>query len=298
VLFETKCQRWSWHVCRHTLTEMGTILVTGASTGIGEACALRLAGAGHRVLAGVRRDDDGRRLAERSGSIEPVMLDVTDATAIATLRERVAQQEDGGLDGLVNNAGVARGGPLEFLPLDEWRQQFEVNVIGQVAVTQALLPALRVRRGRIVFVGSISGRVATPFLAPYGASKHALEAVAEALREELRAWGLPVVVVEPGAVRTPIWGKGRAYADEIERRLPAAALALYAGAIDQVRRQIDAQEQIGVAPDAVAAVVERALTAARPRYRYLVGRDAKVAGALERFLPDRVMSALVRRMGP
>jgi NAD(P)-dependent dehydrogenase (short-subunit alcohol dehydrogenase family) len=277
---------------------MSTFVVTGSSTGIGEACALRLAGAGHRVIAGVRREADGERLAARAGSIVPALVDVTDGMQIDALVRRLDELDASRLDGLVNNAGIARGGPLEFLPIDEWRTQFEVNVLGQVAVTKALIPLLRRARGRVVFIGSISGRVSTPFLGPYGASKHAIEAVAESLREELRPWDIAVSVVEPGAVRTPIWAKGRDFADQLERRLPAEAHDLYDDAITDLRRTIDNQERVGVPPDRVAAVVERALTAARPRYRYLVGRDARGAGMLERLLPDRAMAYVTRRLGP
>lgn len=277
---------------------MSTFVVTGSSSGIGEACALRLAGAGHRVIAGVRREADGERLTARAGSIVPVLLDVTDGMQIDALVGRLDELGASRLDGLVNNAGIARGGPLEFLPIDEWRTQLEVNVLGQIAVTKALLPLLRRGRGRVVFIGSISGRVSTPFLGPYGASKHAIEAVAESLREELRPWDIAVSVVEPGAVRTPIWAKGRALADELESRLPADAHDLYDNAISDLRRAIDHQEQVGVPPDRVAAIVERALTAARPHYRYLVGRDARGAGILERLLPDRAMAYVTRRLGP
>lgn len=277
---------------------MSTFVVTGSSTGIGEACALRLAGAGHRVIAGVRREADGERLAARAGSIVPALVDVTDGMQIDALVRRLDELDASRLDGLVNNAGIARGGPLEFLPIDEWRTQFEVNVLGQVAVTKALIPLLRRGRGRVVFIGSISGRVSTPFLGPYGASKHAIEAVAESLREELRPWDIAVSVVEPGAVRTPIWAKGRDFADQLERRLPAEAHDLYDDAITDLRRTIENQERVGVPPDRVAAVVERALTAARPRYRYLVGRDARGAGMLERLLPDRAMAYVTRRLGP
>jgi NAD(P)-dependent dehydrogenase (short-subunit alcohol dehydrogenase family) len=277
---------------------MGTFIVTGASTGIGEACTLRLAQAGHRVIAGVRRDEDGQRLAAEYDSIIPVQLDVADQTHIDAVVGRLAELGISQLDGLVNNAGIVIGGPIEFLPLDDWRTQFEVNVLGQVAVTQALIPLLRRRRGRVVFIGSISGRVSTALIGPYGASKHAIEAIAESLREELRPWKIAVTVIEPGAVKTPIWGKGRAFADELEARLPNEASELYADAISEVRRGIDSQEQTGVPADRVAAVVERALIGKRPRYRYLVGPDAKSAGVLERLLPDRAMAFVARRLGP
>jgi NAD(P)-dependent dehydrogenase (short-subunit alcohol dehydrogenase family) len=277
---------------------VSTFVVTGSSSGIGEACALRLARAGHQVIAGVRREADGERLVAAARSITPTLLDITDTSQIDALAGRLDELAPAGLDGLVNNAGIARGGPIEFLPLEEWRTQLEVNVVGQVAVTKALIPLLRRAQGRVVFIGSISGRVSTPLLGPYGASKHAIEAIAESLREELRPWKIAVSVVAPGAVRTPIWDKGRAYADEIDSRLPAEAHDLYDTAVEDLRRGIEAQERAGVPPDRVAAAVERALTGSRPRYRYVVGNDAKAAGLLERFLPDRTMAYVTRRLGP
>ncbi|HEY7923524.1 MAG TPA: SDR family oxidoreductase, partial [Vicinamibacteria bacterium] len=176
-----------------------TALVTGASSGIGAACAARLVRSGWRVLAGVRRKGDAPE------GTEEVQLDVTDAAQIKAAADGVEE-----LHALVNNAGIAIAMPLEFVPLDELRHQLEVNVVGQVAVTQAFLPVLRRARGRIVFVGSIAGRSALPFLGPYAASKHALEAIADSLRVELRPWGIHVAIVEPGSIRTPIWTRGAA----------------------------------------------------------------------------------------
>ena len=277
---------------------MSTFVVTGSSSGIGEACTVKLARAGHRVLAGIRRESDGERLVAQAESIIPVPLDITDQSQIDDLVVCLGDLGETSIAGLVNNAGVARGGPLEFLPIDDWRDQFEVNLFGQIAVTKALLPLLRHRRGRVVFIGSISGRVSTPLLGPYGASKHAIEAVAESFREEVRPWGIAVSVVEPGAVRTPIWSKGRHDADEIEARLPDEAHALYGDAFADLRRAIDGQERTAIPADRVAAVVERALTGKRPRYRYLVGPDAQGAGVLDRLLPDRAMAYVTRRLGP
>jgi NAD(P)-dependent dehydrogenase (short-subunit alcohol dehydrogenase family) len=173
-----------------------TAVVTGASSGIGQACAVRLARAGWRVLAGVRREGDA------PDGTEELLLDVTDPEQIRGAAERVDE-----LHGLVNNAGIALGSPLELVPVDQLRHQLEVNLVGQVAVTQALLPALRRAKGRIVFMGSIAGRSALPFLAPYAASKHALEAVADSLRLELKPFGIPVSIVEPGSIRTAIWSR-------------------------------------------------------------------------------------------
>ncbi|PYR57414.1 MAG: short-chain dehydrogenase/reductase, partial [Acidobacteria bacterium] len=168
------------------------VLITGSSTGIGEACARRLDAAGWRVFAGVRREEDGQRLrAGMSSRLTPVLLEVTDAASMARAARTIGVEgADAGLDGLVNNAGIAVAGPLEYLPIADFRRQLEVNVVGPLAVTQALLPAIRARRGRIVLMGSIAGRMTVPFLGPYSASKFALEAMADALRVELQPWDI------------------------------------------------------------------------------------------------------------
>ena len=275
-----------------------TVLVTGASTGIGRATALRLTAAGHRVYAGVRSEIDGQRLQEAAAAVTPVLLDVTNEDQIEAVAKRIAEESDG-LDGVVNNAGVARGGPLEHLPLAEWREQLEVNVLGQVAVTKATLPLIRARKGRIVFIGSIGGKVATMMMGPYNASKFAIEGIGEALRHELRPWGIGVSVVEPGAIATEIWGKGRLTADRLDQALPAEARERYARHIAAVRKGIEYQERHGVEPDRVARAVEHALFARRPRTRYVVGTDARLQSALVRLLPDRTREAIVRRFaGP
>lgn len=276
-----------------------SVLVTGASTGIGQACALHLDRLGHRVYAGVRKEADAQGLRERgSDRIVPVFLDVTDQAKVGAVANQIAG-DAGGLDGLVNNAGIARGGPLEYLPLAEWREQLDVNVVGQVAVTKAMLPLIRSAGGRIVFIGSIGGKVATMMLGPYCASKFALEAIGESLRHELHPWGISVSVVEPGAVKTAIWDKGRQDVDRLERELPAEARTQYADHIAAIRKGIDMQDRQGVSPGKVARAVEHALFSQRPKTRYLVGTDAKVQSALVRWLPDRPREAIIRRIaGP
>ena len=200
------------------------------------------------------------------------------------------------LVGLVNNAGVAIPGPLEFVPLDQLREQLEVNVIGQLAVTQAFLPQLRQAGGRIVNIGSIDGKVATPLLGPYAASKFALEGFSDALRRELRPWGIQVTVIEPGAIKTKIWEKGRLAGDALIDRAPPEAKNLYGSIVQTVRAEsVKAEQDRSLAPDAVAKVVERALRARRPRTRYLVGKDAQLRATLARLLPDRAMDALIAR---
>lgn len=277
---------------------MPGVLVTGASTGIGEACARHLDRLGHTVFAGVRREADGERLrAGGSDRLVTVLLDVTDEAQVAAAARRV----DEGLGrmrlaGIVNNAGVAVGGPIEYLDLEWWRTQLEVNVVGQVAVTRAFLPLIRRGTGRIVFMGSNSGRIATPMMGPYCASKHAIEAVGESLRHELFDWGIAVSVIEPGAVRTAIWDKGRALADRLETELPEEATTRYRRWIDLIRRGIDASDRGGVEPEVVARAVEHALFSARPRARYPVGSDAKVSALASRLLPDPVRDRVVRAM--
>lgn len=270
-------------------------LVTGTSTGIGKACVERLAADGWTVFAGVRRPEDGEKLAANvGGDVRPVLLDVTDeaqvADAVAQVHEAVGAA---GLHGLVNNAGVALGGPVEFTPMERWRRQFEVNVFGQIAVTRAVFDLVRAGRGRFVFVGSMAGRVANPGLGPYAASKHALEALAESLRHELARTPMHVSLIEPGNVKTPIWEKGKSVADEIEGELPEERRADYGRLIAASRAVIDEAEHRGVTPEHVAGVVMHALTSPRPRARYLVGTDAKLMGHVVTKLPDRVRDRLI-----
>ena len=246
--------------------------MTGASSGIGQACAARLARNGWRVLAGVRREGTAPQ------GTEEVILDVTDPPQLQLER----------LDGLVNNAGVAVAGPLEFLPAEELRRQLEVNVVGQLRMVQLLLPALRGAKGRIVNIGSISGRSALPFLGAYAMSKFALEAMTDALRVELRPWGVRVAIVEPGTIKTPMWTRERPDP-------PPEALTLYGERLAAFREFALKRSAGGAPPEAVAKVVEQALTADRPSARYLVGRDARLRAGVER-LPDRIRDRVYKRI--
>ena len=275
------------------MTRSGTVVVTGASTGIGRATALHLDGLGYEVLAGVRRDQDGDALrAAGSERLKALTLDVTEPASIEQAAKTVGQTP---LAGLVNNAGIAIGGPLEYVQLDAVRRQFEVNVLGVLAVTQAFMPALRRGTGRVITVGSVGGRVSSPFVGPYSASKYAVEALTDALRQELRPWGMHVIVVEPGAVTTPIWGKGAEQVDDLAGSLDSEAQERYGPAMSSFGALMDKLDRRGIAPEKVARVVARALTAARPRTRYLVGPDARAQLALKTVLPDRVMDALTAR---
>lgn len=271
------------------------VVITGASTGIGEACALRLDKQGWQVFAGVRKEADGERLTQQaSGRLTPIILDVTDEAQIRAAAGSVrATVADAGLAGLINNAGIGIGGPLEFLPLDDLRLQLEVNLIGQVAVTQAFLPLIRKGQGRIVNIGSIGGRMATPFVGPYNASKFGMEAITDALRQELRPWGIHVSIVEPGSITTAIWDKTRSMADEMQGKLSQEARDLYDPFIAPIREATEKIEQAGIPPDEVAKFVEHALTARNPKTRYVVGRDAQIQRVLAKFAPDRIRDRLV-----
>ena len=261
-----------------------TALITGASSGIGQACAVHLVSSGWRVLAGVRR------AGEAPDGTEEVLLDVTAADQIRAAADLVDQ-----LDGLVNNAGIAISAPVEFVPPEELRHQLEVNLVGQVAVTQAFLPALRRAKGRIVFMGSIAGRSALPFLSPYAASKHALEAVADSLRLELRPFGIHVSIVQPGSIKTAIWARSAKRAGELIAASDGELGDLYGERIAAFRQIALERGAAGAPAEKVANVVLEALTAERPHTRYLIGRDARLRAGFER-LPDRLRDRIYERV--
>lgn len=283
------------------------VVVTGASTGIGKAIALTLAGYGYRVYAGVRRDDDGARLMAEAeaatasgarGEVVALMLDVTDAEHVSAAVETVRSRDGGGrLAGLVNNAGIAVAGPMEFLPIADLRSQFEVNVLGQVAVTQAFLPLLRESGGRLVFVGSVSGLVSSRLLGAYAASKFALEAIADAFRRELAPWNVRVSVVEPGRIATPIWEKSVADGHERMAQLPPEAVAYYDDLMQSITDGAREAAQAGTKPEAVARAVHRALTARRPRTRYFVGTDAHIINVMRRVVSDPLLDRIISASG-
>jgi NAD(P)-dependent dehydrogenase (short-subunit alcohol dehydrogenase family) len=261
----------------------GYALVTGTSSGIGEACTRHLAGLGYNVFAGVRNLADAERIA--GPRVEPVMIDVTDDGSVGAAAEQIREAVGNrGLAGLVNNAGIAVAGPLEFIPLEEFQRQLEVNVTGVLRTTQAVLPQIRQARGRIVNISSIGGRVAIPMVGPYNASKFALEGLSDALRRELRPWGIHVALIEPGAVATPIWDKGVDQAEELDRDAPPEVRGRYGEVIDAIRRQSQKNRTEGVPPQEVAEAVVHALTA-----------DTKIRGPVAKVMPDRLMDAAISR---
>jgi NAD(P)-dependent dehydrogenase (short-subunit alcohol dehydrogenase family) len=270
-----------------------SVLITGASTGIGRATALHLDRAGWKVFAGVRKQTDAEALgAAGSERLQPLLLDVTDVEQIAAAAERVSADAQSGLHGLVNNAGIAIPGPLETLSIEDFRRQIEVNMTAHVAVAQAMLPSIRTARGRIVFISSIGGRVALPLTGAYHAAKFGIEAVGDVFRQELRPWGIKVAIVEPGSIDTPIWERGELTADEIatpERE------ALYGRVVESYRKVIRDTAERGIPPKKVAKAIEHALTAKRPRARYLVGLEAKVGARIKLLLPTPVFDRIVAR---
>jgi len=277
--------------------ESGAVVVTGASTGIGRAAALFLDQKGYRVFAGVRKQADAKSLEEEaSDRLTPITIDVTKGRSISSAKQKV-QRVVGkdGLAGLVNNAGVGGGGPIEFLPLDDLRDTLEVNLVGQVAVTQAFLPQLRKAKGTIVFIASIGGRVASPFLSPYNTSKFGIEALGESLRHELRPWDIDVAVVEPGSIDTEIWGKGAETMTDRVSKMPANARRLYGRQLSRFGEVLMETASRGISPQKVAKVIHKAIASNRPRHRYLVGRDAKIGARLKGTLPDRTFSKLAAR---
>ncbi|MGC1399891.1 SDR family oxidoreductase, partial [Candidatus Binatus sp.] len=264
-------------------------------SGIGKACALYLDSRGWRVFAGVRKAADGEALAKAaSPRLSPLILDVTDAKTVSDAATQVEKAlGDVALIGIVNNAGIGTGGPVEFLDPSELRRQMDVNLVGPLTVIQAFMPMIRRGRGRIVNVSSVGGKVATPFVGPYCASKFALEALSDSLRAELKPWGIEVSLVEPGAVKTAMFEKARSTVDDVLGVLPAEGARYYGNEIEAMRGLIASQERVAVSAEAVARVVEHALIARRPRTRYLVGRDAKLMAFFHWLLPDRAFDRLL-----
>jgi NAD(P)-dependent dehydrogenase (short-subunit alcohol dehydrogenase family) len=278
----------------HATPSENLVVITGASTGIGAATAPELARRGFHVLAGVRRERDADAL--RAEHIEPHILDITNETHIAAIAERVAEDAAGRLlHAVVNNAGIAVNAPVETLPMDQWRLQFEVNLFGHVAMTQALLPALLQSRGRVVNITSVGGKVAMSGYGTYAGAKFALEAVSDSLRREVADFGVKVIVVEPGAVVTEIAGRGVATAHRLAAGMTADQRQRYDGLVHAVTAQAESIAQGGVPATKAATIIADAITATKPRTRYTVGRDAAVLVRLARLAPDRFLDRMLRR---
>lgn len=272
---------------------MSAVVISGASTGIGAASALLLVEKGFVVFAGVRNESDAQRLAGISPNVRPLMLDVTKSDSLESAA-RLVRESGIALHGVVSNAGIAVGGPLEHVPPEDMRRQFEVNVYGALALVQTFLPFLSENDGRIVFVGSISGRLATPYIGPYSASKFALRGLADAMRLELKPSGIAVSLIEPGSVRTPIWSKGRTEAGQIARRLDSKARAHYRKAMERIVSITESEEHDGMPVEVVSSAIAHALTARRPRAQYVLGTPARM-GSVMAVLPAGLRDRAVRR---
>lgn len=266
------------------------VVVTGASTGLGAATARALADRGYHVLAGVRSNADADRI--RHDRVEPVTLDVTRGDDIARLVARIDASGER-LRALVNNAGLAANAPVETLPLDDWRAVFEVNVFGTVSMTQALLPALRRDSGRVVNISSIGGKIAMPAFGAYSASKFALEAMSDSLRQELARQGVAVVVIEPGGMRTEMGARGTAAAARQRDRMTTEQRALYDDTMSAFLRYAETLDRTGLAADEAARTVVNAVSAPRPRTRYTIGREAAVLSRLLRVVTDRTLDRMI-----
>lgn len=277
---------------------MTTVLLTGASSGIGAATALALDRAGMTVFAGFRDPSEAGPLHKgASDRLQVISLDITDEKSIAVAVASLdAQLGDAGLDAVINNAGEGIPGPLEILPIEQLREQLEVNVIGQVALTQAVLPLLRRAGGRVIFVGSIGGKVAVQFAGPYNASKYAMEAIADSWRQELEPDGIAVSLVEPGPIATPIWAKA---AERIDKLLASGSpqTARYRERLRSFQETLRSQGKSGSSPAEVAETIEQAVTAEKPSSRYAVGASAKLTSAVRPLLPDKLVDAVGRRLG-
>jgi len=272
------------------------IVVTGASTGIGAATVKELARRGFHVLAGVRREADADALRGLGiEGIEPCILDITVESDITAIADRVARDpQRRPLRALVNNAGIAINAPVETLPISQWRQQFEVNLFGHIAITQALLPALLNSSGTVVNISSVGGKVALPTYGAYAGSKFALEAVSDALRREVGAAKVKVVVIEPGAVKTEIAERGIATSEGLKANMTVVQLTRYSEVMDAVMAQARSFNETGVSAEAAAVVIAKAATASRPRTRYTIGRDSAILLQVSRFVSDRLLDRIVR----
>jgi NAD(P)-dependent dehydrogenase (short-subunit alcohol dehydrogenase family) len=272
---------------------MPSVLVTGAGRGIGRSITEHLAQRDWDVIAGVRTEADAVAVtAANPRRITAVTLDVTNDAHIAELCDSLPAR----LDGIVNNAGMSVGGPMETVTTDDWRKQLDVNVIGQMAVTRAVLPRLRESRGRIVFISSVNGRLSMPMIGAYSASKFALEAAADALRMELRPWHIPVVIVEPAQTDTDMWRTADTMFDEAEAALTPEHRAMYARHMAGMKKMIPIARRMAVDPAKVSTVVEKSLTTRRPRARYVVGVGPKAQVALMTNLPAAVRDLVLRKV--
>ncbi len=267
------------------------VIITGASSGIGEATARELARLGFYVLAGVRRDQDADAI--RGQSIEPLVLDITNPGHVNALAARVREDPEGrAVRALINNAGVGVNAPFEVFPIDEWRRLFEVNFFGHIMMTQALLPALIRSKGRVINISSVGGKIAMATYGPYAGTKFALEAVSDSLRREIAGLGVKVIVVEPAAVQTQIGAQAIATAHRIAATMTPEQDQRYGALVHAVTGQAASAMESGVSADVAAQVLAKAVTARKPRTRYTIGREGALLPLLT-MMPDRMLDRVL-----
>lgn len=276
------------------MSNTGAVFISGSSSGIGEACALGLDERGYDVFAGVRNQEDGKSLSQSASErLRPVMLDITNPEQIKAAAETVRQAlGDKPLVGIINNAGISVGGPLEFLPIDRLRQQFEVNLIGHISVTQLFISLLRKSQGRIINVGSIAGIFASPMMGPYCASKYAMEAISDVMRRELKPWNIKVSLLEPGLIATNIWAKANIQAERAMKKAPEELLHLYGPLIERMMKLAENSEKSAQSTEVVVKAVIHALTANRPKTRYRMGPKARAQKVMS-WLPDNIQDHII-----
>lgn len=278
-------------------TSSKTILITGTSTGIGRATALHLDQLGYQVIATVRRENDAQNLhASASSNLRTLLLDVTSPASLAQFHEELQRElGQGGLWSLVNNAGIGKSAPLEFFPIDQVRHLFEVNLFGLLAVTQVCLPYLRQEQGRIINISSTASLVVAPFLGPYSASKWGVNALSNALRLEVRPFGVQVSVIICGSIQTPIWEKGGALARRLWAELPAEATRLYGTQYEQYGHHFQQIGHKGLPPEKAATIIATALSSNRPKQSYYLGSDAQQFRLFNKLIPERLRDWLILR---
>ena len=272
------------------------VVVTGASTGIGRATVVELVSAGFQVFATVRREADAESLRQQFPErVTPVIMDLLDEDSVRAAGEVI--NSAGPLFGLVNNAGAALPGPLETIPIEVFRRQIEINLTAQLLVTQVMLPALhrsaeQIGDARIIMIGSIGGRLSGPILGGYGAAKHGLVGLSSSLRAELAPFNIKVLLIEPGAIATPIWDRGRAAGDELQSR-DSEINARYADQIEAATKMAKRLAESGPGPSVPAKIILDALQSKNPPPRQVVGREAKLMAAMVRVLPFRALYRLI-----
>ena len=274
-----------------------TVVITGTSSGIGRACVSRMIQSGWRVFATIRKPEHGVQLQSEFGTnLTPLIMDVTDRPSIKAAAEQVSKLQGSGLDGLVNVAGIGMARPIEYVTPGDLQQIFDINVFGQIAVTQAFLPLLRKAHGRVVNISSVGAHIAIPFGSLINASKSAFGSFSDSLRLELHPFGVRVCVVEPGAIKTPAVEKTLGNIEAVIEGLPRSGAEQYGAMLKKFVRRAYEREMNGSSPDVVARAVHHALTSQRPRTRYQAGKHAKLLTILPKILPDRLLDLILLRI--